>query len=58
MTKAIAKIALAVISLGLMLGNYWYTFGLWPRSWGAFAFFATSLLIVSLLNVAIDKDNK
>jgi uncharacterized membrane protein len=56
MTKGIAKLALAAISIGLMLGNYWFTFGLWPRSWSAFMFFAVAIIGVSLLNIAIDQD--
>jgi len=55
MTKIVAKLALMMISIGLMLGNWWFTFGLWPRSWGAFAFFATALVIVTALQLAIEK---
>jgi len=49
MVRTVALVALMVISVGLSLGNYWWTFGLWPRSWGSFLGFALAFLIVHTL---------
>jgi hypothetical protein len=46
MVKTVAILALVVIAFGLSLGNYWWTFGLWPKSWGSFLGFACASLIV------------
>lgn len=32
----IALVALLTLSILTGLGNWWYTFGIWPRSWTAF----------------------
>jgi hypothetical protein len=55
MTKTIAILALLVISIGLVWGNYWFTFGLWPRSWTAFALFGFAQLVVTALMQAVTK---
>lgn len=52
MTKFIAVLMLTVVSVFCSLGNYWFTFGLWPRSWGAFFLFwvlSYSLLLMTQL---------
>lgn len=56
MAKGIAYIALMVIQIGLMLGNYWFTFGLWPVSWGAFTFFSVATLLVAFAHLALKED--
>jgi hypothetical protein len=48
-TKTIALVALVAIQIVIALGNYWFTFGLWPRSWGWFVFFG----LASTVNVAL-----
>ncbi len=53
MTQAIALLALTVLAIGLMLGNYWFTFGLWPQSWTSFVLFAAASLVVSGLMQAV-----
>jgi hypothetical protein len=57
MTQLIAVLALCVIALGLQLGNYWYTFGLWPVSWTSFVCFAVASLIVSAALTAVMKSD-
>lgn len=47
MTKLIAILALTVIAIGIQFGNYWFTFGLWPKSWAAFVGFALASMIVT-----------
>lgn len=57
MTKAIATIALVVISIGLGLGNYWWTFGLWPKSWLSFLLFGFASVLVSTALSAVMKSD-
>lgn len=49
MSKTIAGVALIAIQCGLTLGNYYFTFGLWPRSWGSFALF----IILNAVNLTL-----
>lgn len=49
MTKVIANVAMLVAALALMLGNYWFTFGLWPKSWLAFFGFGMAAIVLALL---------
>jgi hypothetical protein len=57
MNQAIALLSLTAISIGLMFGNYWFTFGLWPKSWTAFALFGIASMIVSWAITAVMKSN-
>jgi hypothetical protein len=50
MIRAIASLALTALLTLAALGNYWFTFGLWPRSWVAFVGF---FLLSALLTVAL-----
>jgi len=47
MVQTIALLALLIIAIGITLGNYWFTYGLWPQSWTSFVLFAIAGLIVS-----------
>lgn len=52
MSKLIAILALLATSSLIMLGNFWFTFGIWPRSWIAFfAFWVLSVTNYALLTV-------
>ncbi len=55
MTKLLALMSLAAISFGMTLGNYWITFGLWPKSWWAFIGFAIGQGIISQLSAHVVK---
>ena len=57
MVKTIALVALMVVGIGLTLGNYWITFGLWPRSWTSFVLFALAGMIVSTCMYAVMKSD-
>ena len=56
MTKFIAIACLVVLLMLNTLGNYWFTYGIWPRSWGALALFTftTTLLSMSAMYVTVD----
>ena len=56
MTKMIAILALVVIAIGLQFGNYWFTFGLWPKSWTSFVLFGLASMILSSALQAVMKD--
>lgn len=55
MVKLVAVIAVMVAAGFVALGNYWYTFGIWPRSWRAFFGFLVLQIIVTQLFDAIRK---
>jgi hypothetical protein len=57
MAKTVAVIVLMVAAGCVALGNYWYTFGLWPRSWVAFFGFLVLQIIVRETFDAIRKDD-
>lgn len=56
MTKGIALIALLGASFALSMGNYWYTFGLWPKSWLSFFLFAMGNMLVYMLMDVVKGD--
>ena len=57
MSKAVALIALVVAAAFVALGNYWYTFGLWPRSWWAFFGFLGLQILIMQLRDAIQRED-
>ncbi|MGE3341463.1 MAG: hypothetical protein AB7J46_06240 [Candidatus Altimarinota bacterium] len=58
MTKTIAKFALLVLGLLVSLGNYWFTFGLWPKNWWSFFGFALCSVALMLMNISIDRESR
>jgi hypothetical protein len=51
-TKVIALMGLVAIQVALSLANYWFTFGLWPRSWASFVFYGlASVVVVGLIRI-------
>ncbi len=51
--QLLTTLLLIVLQFIVSLANYWYTFGLWPRSWGFFIFFALCQLILISLMTAV-----
>lgn len=50
MIQVVAILSLVIISFGLSLGNYWFMFGLWPKSWlYFFAFMVANMVTTTLL---------
>ena len=56
MTKFIALLALIVCVFAIMLGNFWFTYGIWPKSWASFTLFFLLFTIVHSLIDAVKKD--
>lgn len=58
MTKFIAK---AFITLGIgavSLANFWFTFGIWPKSWTSFVLCVVAQILLLALSLAVDKENE
>lgn len=55
MVAFIAIIGLVVLSFLNTLGNFWFTYGVWPRSWVTFSVFLATTLV---LNFAFDRVRK
>lgn len=55
MPKIIASLALVILQFGVVLGNYWFTFGLWPSSWTAFFSFALASMILAACHVVVQR---
>ena len=50
MTRLIAWLALLTASTFHTLGNMWFTYGIWPRSWGAFfTFWIAGIALISVM---------
>lgn len=57
MTKFVAKVGI-IVGFGVCaLGNYWFTFGIWPRSWWSFTLFLLASIVLMGMNEAIDKES-
>lgn len=55
MTKIIASLALLTASFAVGLGNFWFTYGIWPKSWTSYAVFWVLSVAVTGLLAAIGK---
>lgn len=53
-----AYVALMLAGLGVMLGNYWFTFGLWPQSWLAFFGFGFVGVLLRVIYDRVEKESK
>ncbi len=56
MTRFIAHLALVCAGLLGMLGNYWFTFGLWPKSWWSFFGFGALTILLVAIRDAMEKE--
>ena len=46
MTAFLASLTLIAAAILTTLGNFWFTYGIWPRNWFAFIGFA----VISIVN--------
>lgn len=53
MTKFLAYLAILVASILATLGNFWFTYGVWPRSWGSFVGFALISVCIQLAYMGV-----
>ena len=51
---------IAIIALMSLsgIGNFWFTYGIWPRSWVAFTIFFFISLVLSLMLQQVYKDKE
>ncbi len=54
--KAVASVALMVLSIIIGLGNYWFVFGIWPKNWGLFFLFSFLQVLILILMQKLGKD--
>lgn len=55
--KVIAMLALLILALGVSLANYWFTFGLWPKSWTSFVLcWLASITVMKLVEIVAKSD--
>jgi hypothetical protein len=52
MTRFMAYLAIILLSLLNILGNMWFTYGLWPQNW--WAFFGFGVIATVVLKSALD----
>lgn len=57
MTKFMANIALIALSLVCTLGNFWFTYGIWPKSWMSFVGFGVATIALVVIRMAVDKES-
>lgn len=51
--QLLGVMTLLVLSPLTVLGNFWFTYGIWPVSWAAFfAFFVVQTLLYAALGLA------
>lgn len=58
MTQLVALVSLLVLGFVIALGNYWFTFGLWPLSWWSFFGFGAASICSHLLLVKVNSEVK
>lgn len=67
--RFIARMGITAATLALFLGtafsvsavltaNYWYTFGLWPKSWWSFFGYGFASLVLMVLGIMVSMEEK
>lgn len=56
MAKFLAHLFLVAASYATILGNYWFTYGIWPRSWISFAAFGGLTIILMILSLLLARE--
>lgn len=56
--RFIARMGITAATLALSLGNYWYTFGLWPKSWWSFFGYGFATLVLMVLGIMVSMEEK
>jgi hypothetical protein len=57
-SRFLAQVWLASMALLIMVGNMYYTYGLWPRSWRSFFLFGGLTLVLIAIRIAIENEEK
>lgn len=56
MSKNIAKLCILILMSLSTLGNCWFTFGIWPKSWFSFFSFFFIMIILMSMSTLVDKE--
>jgi hypothetical protein len=55
-SKFVALLNVLALCVVVQLGNFWYTYGLWPSSWTSFVGFALAgAVLTSMLRAVLDE---
>ncbi len=58
MNKFLALVLLLTLITLTTLGNFWFTYGIWPRSWiSFFGFFIIGVILYGLMDIARKSEN-
>lgn len=58
MSKFLANVFLFIAAYATMLGNFWYTYGIWPKSWLAFVLFSGTGILLITFRLQVDRESK
>lgn len=56
--RLIATLSVGSLLILSALGNFWFMYGLWPRSWSAFFGFALLSMFLVVLMSIVTQDKK
>lgn len=56
MLKVVGCVWMTASIMAITLGNFWFTYGIWPQSWWAFALFVFLGIANRFANEAILKE--
>jgi hypothetical protein len=54
--RFIARLMLFIAVYAISVGNFWFTFGIWPQSWAAFTLFTFLSFVVMCLGMALSAE--
>lgn len=57
MQSFLSSVAIVLLSSLTVLGNMWFTYGIWPRSWGSFVLFTFISYVVVILALLNNQEN-
>jgi hypothetical protein len=57
MAKGIAMLCIIALMFLSGLGNFWFTYGIWPKSWVSFTTFSVVAMLLHMLLEVIKKED-
>jgi hypothetical protein len=57
MASGIAYILLFVLGMLTSVGNYWFTYGIWPKSWLSFVVFTGITIVLHTCLTLLNKES-
>lgn len=55
-SRAIAGFLIIICQILVMFVNYWFTFGLWPKSWTSFVLCSISSIALLIMSQALQSE--